>query len=283
MNGPGLDGGLGLGNHRVEGEQVARRGRRAKALIRAALHGAMEFGVSGKLPVPALALRSTAAAIRAGALLLRARQKRSRNRAPSVPPTVESIEQYVEDGILLPGDVLAFSGKSRASRLIRAFTFSRISHVGIAYDSMTIVESTSMRGFTGVVKHPISDLADYPGKIWRLRLIENLSEDLDPDQLGRFLDAQVGKRYDFHQAAMSGIDWFWRTSFETERDFAKWFCSELVTAALSDQGVISPSYNPSEATPADVWRWNIWGTKRALDRKLLRDMREPGDEPVVGE
>lgn|GEM_PF-5853070 len=282
MSGPGHGSDFGFGRHQVSGNGTVRGPRRSRALIKAAIKGAMDLSISGRLPLPSPGLRAAAAAMRAGAMLFRARRERAKTyvHGLDVAPTVESIERAVEEDVLLPGDVLAFSGRSRVSRLIRSFTVSRISHVGIVYDSMTIVESTTLRDFRGVVKHPIANLGEYHGKIWRLRLIDRLAEDLDPDRLAAFLDAQVGKEYDVRQAALSGIDWFWRKTFETERDFAKWFCSELVTAALADQGLIGSGYNPSEATPADVWRWNIWETKRPLDLELLSEMREPADDPL---
>lgn len=245
--------------------------RRTARLVRAAATGA-KFAAD-QLLAPRLVPGSGefGAAVKGGYLIWKALQRLGRDRqerGSSKPDPVVLLDAF-RVGLLLPGDVLAYSGKGRASRVIKYFTLSRISHAGIVYDSTTIVESTSLRGFTGVVKHPITDLGAYEGRVWRLRLIPELREDLDVARLQSFLDGQVGKDYDHRQAALSGIDWFWWKSFTTERDFSKWFCSELVTVALAEQGLLSGIQNPSETTPADLWRWPLWEDRVELDLQLI--------------
>ena len=55
---------------------------------------------------------------------------------------------------MLPGDVIAFSGKGRLSRVIKYFTWSRVSHVGmvstVRKHGVEVIESTSLDGKLGV-------------------------------------------------------------------------------------------------------------------------------------
>jgi len=254
---------------------------RTAQLLRAAATGA-RFAADNLL-TPRLAPRTAeiGAAVKGGYLIWKALRSLGRDRQErgSSKPDPLILGEAFRVGLLLPGDVLAYSGKGRASRVIKYFTLSKISHVGLVYDSTTIVESTSLRGFTGVVKHSIADLGAYEGRVWRLRLIPELREDLDVGRLQEFLDQHVGKEYDYRQAALSGIDWFWWKSFTTERDFSRWFCSELVTAALAEQGLLSGVQNPSETTPADMWKWPLWEDRVELDLALLREAAavEEGD------
>lgn len=165
----------------------------------------------------------------------------------------------------LPGQILAFSGKGVASRVIQARTFSKISHIGIVYDADTIVESTSLRGFTGVVRHSINDVYGYKGKIWLLDIHPTLREKglVSNVALQEFLDEQVGKKYDYKQAALSGMDLLdWLGLFKAKDNNGLWFCSEIAQAALEHWSpVLFRDKNESEATPKDIWKMDQWASR----------------------
>ncbi len=92
-----------------------------------------------------------------------------------------------------PGDVIAFSGKGNFSEIIKWATQSAVSHVGIILQSKLlinnepqngkfneIVESTTLRGFSGVTISRLSDRIDtYEGEMWWLPLSDKIREKLD--------------------------------------------------------------------------------------------------------
>jgi len=192
-----------------------------------------------------------------------------------------------------PGDVIAFGGKGNFSELIKWATRSTVSHVGVIMQSKMlieggvekrrffnqIIESTSIAGFSGVVINRLSDRINrYEGEIWWLPLGTEVRRKL---KLKRFFDwclRQKGKPYDTPQAVKSAIDaldnvpLIGGATYNVE-DFSKFFCSELVTAALEKGGVIK-NINSSEVTPIDLCTFDLYhehyfqlskGAKKAIN------------------
>jgi len=174
-----------------------------------------------------------------------------------------------------PGDVIAFSGKGNVSEVIKLFTKSEVSHVGVVYKTKqvndvdpnrymnTLMESTSLDGFSGVIMTRLSDrVRDYDGNLWWLPLSQASRSKLDLSKFFDCLVKQEGKAYDTKQAIKSALDAldgapFLRGTTYNKEDFSKFFCSELVTAALEDAGVIN-NVNSSEVTPIDLCNFNIY-------------------------
>lgn len=170
-----------------------------------------------------------------------------------------------------PGDVIAFGGKGRASAIIKAATFSQVSHVGIVLQTQVVdeqsdryfnnvIESTSLNGFTGVSVNRLSSrLEAYDGEVWWLPLSDAARRRLDLVAFWNWLFAQEGKPYDYLQALQAGLDLLDRLGVTyAEEDFSRLFCSELVVGGLRAGGVLSISTNPSEVTPINVCRMRLW-------------------------
>lgn len=174
------------------------------------------------------------------------------------------------------GDVLAFSGKGEFSEIIKWATRASVSHVGVVLQTKLLIEgepqmgmfnevleSTSLDGFSGVVKSRLSDRLDtYDGEVWWLPLRRDLHEAMDKKTFYDFLLHQVRKPYDMPQAIRSALDAMDRVPLvggltHNKEDFAKFFCSELVAAGLEAGGVVQ-NVNASEVTPIDLCMFNIY-------------------------
>jgi len=161
------------------------------------------------------------------------------------------------------GDVIAFSGNSVFSKLIKSVTHSDISHVGTILSSsfvqgislVQVIESTSIRkGKAGVVFNRMSKhLREYDGEIFWLPLKEVMRKQFDVGRFVNFLFAQQGKKYDMPQALGSVIDFI----PDNREDLDKLFCSELVTAGFEISGLVS-DINASEQTPKDVIEFDLY-------------------------
>ena len=175
-----------------------------------------------------------------------------------------------------PGDVIAFGGKGNFSELIKWATRSTVSHVGVIMQSKMIlegeaqtgffnqiIESTSLNGFSGVVISRLSDrIRTYGGDIWWLPLRTAVHAKLKLKKFFDFCLHQKGKPNDTPQAVKSALDALDNVpiiggaTYNVE-DFSKFFCSELVTAALKKGGVIK-RINSSEVTPVDLCTFNLY-------------------------
>lgn len=124
------------------------------------------------------------------------------------------------------------------SWLIRAFTWSRWSHVAIV-DHDEVIESTLKRG--GVRAR---SLMDFLSEYQHVEMVEwNV-----PDEAAalRFLRAQIGKPY----------DWTALVGFLLRRDWAEddsWFCNELAEAAAQAGGLKRFRGVLSRITPGISW------------------------------
>ena len=174
------------------------------------------------------------------------------------------------------GDVIAFSGKGNFSEIIKWATRGPVSHVGVILQSKLVIdgdaqsgvfnqviESTSLNGFSGVSISRLSDRIDtYDGDIWWLPLRQTLWEIMDKPGYYDFLIHQEHKAYDMPQAIRSALDLLDKVSVvgnatHNLEDFSRFFCSELVAAALEAAGVIA-TINASEVTPIDLCSFSIY-------------------------
>lgn len=178
--------------------------------------------------------------------------------------------------IMKAGDVIAFSGKGQFSEIIKWATRAPVSHVGVILQSKLvidgdlqsgifnqIIESTSLNGFSGVSISRLSDRLDtYDGEIWWLPLHKDKADAMDKKKFYDFLIHQNRKKYDTPQAIMSALDYLDKIPIagmatHNVEDFSRFFCSELVAAALEQAGVIS-RINASEVTPIDLCAFKIF-------------------------
>lgn len=204
--------------------------------------------------------------------------------------------QQVRDRIR-PGDIIAFSGKSEFSRLIKVFTRSAVSHVGIVLQSELkdvpglgyinhIIQSTILGHDenggvrNGVVISRLSDLVNtYNGEMWWLPLAAQQRAIVDAN-LQMFYNwclNQEGKQYDMSQvigSALTVVDKAFGNAgiHANQEDFSKFFCSELAAAALEKAGAI-PEINCSEVTPIDLCNFSIFEKDYAQIRGDAREIR----------
>ena len=175
-----------------------------------------------------------------------------------------------------PGDVITFGGKGNFSEIIKWATRSSVSHVGVIMQSRMIlngnvqpgffnqiIESTSLKGFSGVTISRLSDrIKHYHGEIWWLPLSAAAQARLDYKKFFNFCLHQKGKPYDMPQAVKSALDALDNVPLiggitHNVEDFSNFFCSELVAGALEKGGVIK-KINASEVTPIDLCMFKLY-------------------------
>lgn len=181
------------------------------------------------------------------------------------------------------GDVIAFSGKSNFSQIIKWATRSTVSHVGIVFETkvsfdgnaqdgkiVEIMEATGLRtnpetgkDIAGVQRHRMSTkVFYYEGDVWWLPLSDDARSRFDFTSMTNFLMHSEGKEYDSApeviNAAIDSFDGrFTGGLSKNEEDFSAFFCSELVSAALEAAKVMA-NVNSSEVTPIDLCRFKLF-------------------------
>ncbi|NEP61551.1 MAG: hypothetical protein F6K31_32135 [Symploca sp. SIO2G7] len=183
-----------------------------------------------------------------------------------------------------PGDVIAFSGNGLDSRIIRWFTRSPYSHVGIVLDNkypnkqgedILIAESTTytivpdyqeQKSLKGVQVHWLSHRLDFYkacGRAWWFPLEQKLSHD-SLSQMQSWLWHLYESQTPFSPRKSIGA-WLARNKyFDTEKNkkisknSAGLFCSELVAEALQIAGIIDSKLNPAAHTPRDVMNFECF-------------------------
>ena len=162
---------------------------------------------------------------------------------------------------LRTGDILLFSGRGVTSEVIRLFTRSPWSHIGmvvrlpecsepLVLESTTLGESVDIRLGKPVAGVSLvflsSKLADYPGSVAvRRRLGPDLSERQDRllQRLVRRLLHRPYKNY----LLCNAIDVL--TAFQRKPDRRGWFCSELVAELYRRVGWLPPDTRASTLVP----------------------------------
>lgn len=188
--------------------------------------------------------------------------------APSTARPSASIEQF------LPGDLLFFLGDDALSREIawrtatwqQVFFGRRFSHVAIVAElalpgaresQPLLVESTTLCGqpclwqrreVEGVQVHlPQVRVNDYPGKVWRFRLVESLSVE-ESGRLTQFCRETIGEPYDRYRAGLLATGEL-RGFFNVPPTLHEWFCSEHSGTALKRCGRIGQDNNCERLSP----------------------------------
>lgn len=195
-------------------------------------------------------------------------------------------------GKIQSGDIIAFSASTPISKIINWLTCSNVSHIGIVLKSETSTDETLESDNTAVIVEATKSLSktllgligktstgvrqteintrihQHNGSVWWLPLSSQDREKLDLQKLTGFLQNQEGERgkpYDLWQAMKSAVDSIpllrriplLHKLVHNDENHEKFFCSELVAAALETGGVL-PNINTSEATPADLCRLRIF-------------------------
>lgn len=193
-----------------------------------------------------------------------------------------------------PGDVIAFSGKSNFSEIIKVFTRSAVSHVGIVLQAEIlgapglnrdghmnqVIESATINGKSAVTISRLRDRVNtYGGEMWWLPLGVEARAKVDAklDVFYSWCLSQEGKQYDVNQALKAGLDALDRllgpaSLTMNKEDFTKFFCSELVAAALEETGAL-PRINASEVTPIDLCSFTIFAPDYSQIRGDHREIR----------
>lgn len=134
--------------------------------------------------------------------------------------------------------IALYKGKSTISRLIRWQTRSQYSHAAALLDDGSVIEAWHIGG----VRHAPSLMANHtPGTQVDIYTVPCAVRQQKVYET--FLVAQIGKKYDFKSV-------FRFASHVSARETGKWFCSELVTAALNEAN-LNPlaRINPAEVSP----------------------------------
>lgn len=132
--------------------------------------------------------------------------------------------------------VVLFRPTSLIGRLIAWQTRNEYSHAALLFDDGTLYEALE---FNGVRKVP-----DWqPGA----ELVDIFEVSVDSDQAMReWLEKQVGKEYDYRSVIR-----FITRKQEDRKDSGRWFCSELVFAALKKGGAqVLERIEPWAVSPA---------------------------------
>jgi uncharacterized protein YycO len=120
--------------------------------------------------------------------------------------------------------------------LIRLFTFSQWNHVAIQVGGV-VFDATGRYGVRTWSAHDFKSHYDR---------VESIGVEIDEQATTAFLKSQLGKPYDF----MALVAMPFRSDWQS-RD--KWFCSELVTAALKAGGCKFDRLPAHRVTPRDLW------------------------------
>lgn len=188
--------------------------------------------------------------------------------------------------LLQTGDLLVFSGKGRSSNLIKHFSGSRWSHVGLVAKiqippltepRLFVMESTTLndvpdvdgRFKKGVQLVLLSQrLATYSGEVYVKQLKAPLTQEQEIKMLGwLFQKYNSNTEYDTSQAIGAAVDRDSKNKlarvfgslfgFNNKEDFEKLFCSELACQAYIEAGLVDPSVNASEMLPEDVYKFDF--------------------------
>lgn len=171
------------------------------------------------------------------------------------------------------GDLIAFSGKSRVSNLIKWKTKTDISHVGMVYDTdiagkwrVELIESTSIsdlkdphkgRYVKGVQRNYLSDVIKaYDGQVYWMPLKLRLTSGKQAAMISwLFTQWQNEVDYDTKGAIKAGLKIIELLGIERQPDFSTLFCSEMVARAYQIAGLLDTNINASRETPADTEKY----------------------------
>ena len=157
----------------------------------------------------------------------------------------------------MTGDLVFWSGRSIWSRLIRLRSESHFSHVGMIVerdDRTWVVESLEGKGVRLV---PLSVWSDWVRQRQGHYAIYSLqASDVQRSEAAKFMLDRVGLEYASPRQFIRSFGWLSRKvcrwlGLPADEDATRYFCSELVAAALSSADLRIPK-SPAMMTPGDV-------------------------------
>ncbi len=159
-----------------------------------------------------------------------------------------------------PGDLIVFSGNSFVDRVIKFFTRSTVTHVGVVLDSEHFIDSSYYKGVK--IRSLEKTLKRYKYAVLWLPLSEDVQSKINSVDFRKFLGEQAGKRYDLISAMQSALDILDNLPLigaitRSRASKKKWFCSEIVARSLIIAGVL-PKMNTSEITPINICSFRIY-------------------------
>lgn len=140
--------------------------------------------------------------------------------------------------------VVFTSSYSIGGWIIRVGTRSEWSHCDMLFDDGTLIGST---GAHGVEKITLDERFNGPYDIYKYRIDEIKLTPEEEAKAREFAEAQVGKPYDF--TAVFAFALPWRENWSAKR---KWFCSELIAAAINSTGRVFARKDAHRVTPAYI-------------------------------
>ncbi len=165
---------------------------------------------------------------------------------------------------LKTGDLVFFSGQGLVSGMIKWFTKSSYSHVGMVvvddkWDMVLLWESTTLSKIKtihgvekqGVAIRPLSEVIEnYNGEVAVRHLIQPLT-DIQEDTIVRLRKSFKGRNYEENKLELfkSAYDFI---GGHNEEDLSSLFCSELIAEAYQRMGFLSEHKPSNEYTPADL-------------------------------
>lgn len=173
---------------------------------------------------------------------------------------------------LKSGDVIAFSGNSRFSKLIKLLTRSQYSHVGLVLrdqsklfnETLLLIESTTQihlidangrQAIKGVQLHLLSQrLSLYNGTAFWVPLKNPIPQERI-ENMTLWLRNIYDEKIPYSYARTCGIA---LTKIENacgikiKPNYSTLFCSELVTRALQLAGAVDQKIEPASQTPANI-------------------------------
>jgi hypothetical protein len=129
---------------------------------------------------------------------------------------------------------------AKAIRLYSEYSHVSIEFMGYVYEAVMLDEDTGRRG---VIKTPV-ELFDGSNIVKGERI-----DVLYPREVHAFLEAQVGKSYDY----LGVLSFLWRF---LPHNIGAWFCSELATVSLAKARGVEV-YNQKQ-TPEDFYKTLQW-------------------------
>jgi hypothetical protein len=168
------------------------------------------------------------------------------------------------------GDILAFRGRGFWSALIKLRTFSRVTHVGFAYNfrgQIWVVEARELRGVRLVPLKTYAADCNYQIDWYPLRAREF---GIDRTELISSALGNVGSRYASPWQFLRSWGWISRPvadyfGLAEDTNEGRFFCSEFVLAKLREAGYRLNGHKlPARTNPGDVLELECLGGRRPL-------------------
>lgn len=176
--------------------------------------------------------------------------------------------------LLKIGDAFFCSGNSTISKAIEFVTHSPWSHVASVYrtddpdDLIQWIEATTLRGYTGVsitrASERVIEYAGEGGKVVWAPIRQDLRDRTDWKKWQEWMLSMNHRPYDYHQMLRMVFEPFANLPIIGEvltnhEQMNREYCSELKTLAEKIVGIVGPQVNASETSPADCYKFKIYG------------------------